>query len=449
MNLKNHTGIRPFLLSGDQGEKPTYAHARTFKFFTKDIPIATGRLANYVLGFFVTVSGQYTYTTTGTAIDWADVARALFESFELDNTLLGKPIAANFARGEFTGLMEYVSNGFQKLMPDTPLGNGNSSGAHGGGHTWFIPIAALLGIKGHHTAQLAVLMDTGTFKVKTAASGTVTGLSFANMTIHVHAATLAEPELRLGPGVQWVRYGSTMAATGTKHQIEALGNVSSLVNVEEGAGIAALLWMSSRRGYGGSFLPENLEYVNFPGRGLQQLTEIEPLFLDWLGAAGGMDQLPAAIQGHVVDGLAGTASPFPHAGGMYVPAYYGSDEASPLNKAGFVPLICPKRFMETSKMQVFQGTQDLYAKASASFGAEDVFLALQFHSWTPAQESAVLEKIIRSGLAQAVWNTNDLVPSTKVINKQGAGGINPAKTRFFARTWAPREVQANPPAVGK
>jgi hypothetical protein len=72
---------------------------------------------------------------------------------------------------------------------------------------------------------------------------------------------------------------------------------------------------------------------------------------------------------------------------------------------------------------------------------------LQYHSWTPAQEEEVLKKIITSGLAQTVWGTTDLVPSTKVANKQPAGSINPSKTRYFAKTWQPKEVVSNPPSA--
>ena len=76
-------------------------------------------------------------------------------------------------------------------------------------------------------------------------------------------------------------------------------------------------------------------------------------------------------------------------------------------------------------------------------------MALQYHSWTPAQQEEVLKKIISSGLAQTVWGTNDLVPATKIINKQSANGINPSKTRYFAHTWSPRETVANPPSQAK
>lgn len=455
MNLKNHTGERPFVLSGDQGEAPAFAHGKTYKFFTKDLPTTVGRLATYLVGFLVTVEADYTYVGAveepSGKIDWDDVARALFESFELKNSLLGKPISHNFNRGEFTGLFGFVGNGMQRPVPQPPPleSQQGTDLAHRQRHSWYVPASALLGMKGHHTCQLCCLFDNATFEVKTAAAGVVPGLTLKNLAtsvLNVTAILVAEPEIRLGPGTQFVRYASTIAKTGTKHVIEALGNTQSLQGVEEGAGIAFLAWMSSRRGYGGSFADAaTLEYVNLPFRGLDQLIHLDPLYTDYLGACNNNDAVNVQRWTAANHGEVGNAGPFAASGCLYGPSYYGKGHG--LLDADFVPLVSPKRFMEVSKMQSVQGSQDLYAKSSADFVGDDVFVALQYHSWTPATQEEVFKKILSSGVANAVWGTTDLVPSTKIINKQPAGGLNPSKTRYFAQTWQPRETQPNPPSV--
>jgi hypothetical protein len=114
-----------------------------------------------------------------------------------------------------------------------------------------------------------------------------------------------------------------------------------------------------------------------------------------------------------------------------------------------VPLISPGRFLEASKLQSVEGTVELNAKTNGYFAGNDVFYALQYHSWTPAQQEEVFKKVISSGVANGVWGTPNLVPSTKIMNKQPAGGINRAKTRYFAMSWAPAETQPNPPAPVK
>jgi hypothetical protein len=439
MNIKNHTGERPFVLSGDQGEEPTFVHSKTFKFFTKDLPRSTGRLANYVLGFFITLDATFAFTgEPEEGLDWDDVARGCFESCELLNTVLGKPISHNYFRGEFFGLFGFIGNGMKRAVPQPPLLPTNT-GSRVQRHSWYIPASALLGMKGHHTAQLAVLMDKGTFEVKTAAVGTVSGLTISSGKLDVTAIMVAEPEIRLGPGTQFVRYASTVSPSGTKHQIEALGQTSSLQGVEEGAGIAFLAWMSSRRGYGGSFADAyTMEYLNLPFRGLDQLIHLDAIYADYLGSCGNND-IPPSLTADLE-----AVNPFAGNGLLYSSAYRGLVYG--LRNADFIPLISPKAFLETSKMQSVQGTQDLHAKSSADFDGDDVFVALHYHSWTPAQQEVVLRKIIDSGLAMDVWGTNDLVPSTKIIGKQNALGINPSKTRYFAHTWSPREVQPNPPS---
>jgi hypothetical protein len=454
MFLKNHTGTRPVVLSGDRGDNPTYAHSSTFKFFLKDLPIATGRLANYLVGFLVTLEGTFgnnEYNSGTDVYDWDDAARAFFESFELRDSLLGKPISHNFMRGEVLGLASFIGGGMKVAVPQPPpFIDMGTAGAGVQRHSYFVPACSLLGAKGHHTAQLACLFDRATFEIRTPAADVIGGASgpmtIANGTLRVTAILQPDPELRLGPGTQFVLYQSTVAGTQTKHIIEALGQTSSLQNVEEGAGIAALLWLSNNRGLGGSWTSgANIEYVNFPLRGLDQLTVLDALFVDYLAGCDNNGLPHVQSLASAADGTLGDAGPWANNGGLYGPAHCGMNGG--LLEANFVPLISPKKFMETSKMQSVQGSVDLYAKHSGAWsGSEDRYLALQYHSWTPAQEEEVLKKIISTGLAQIVWGTNELRPQTKIVNKQDGGKINPAKTRYFARTWAPQEVVVNPPS---
>jgi hypothetical protein len=455
MNIKNHTGLRHIVLQGDSSEVATFAHGRTFPWYCKTLPATTGRLANYLVGFVVTIVATYAYAPGETypdSIDWDDVARGLFESFELKNALLGKPISHNYYRGEIVGLGGFLMNGMRRPVPQPRPLFDTGTGTHTQRHDYFIPASCMLGMKGHHTAQLACLFDGATFEIKTAGSGTLPGLTVTNATIRVTAELLPEAEIRLGPGVQMVRYEKTTGATATKHIIEALGNTSSFQGVENGAGIAFLGWMSGNRGFGGSFDDASaLEYVNLPFRGLDQLVTLDGLFLDYLGACSNNDQVPTKGRSYPETGGDIFAGPFATSGCLYGPRYAGDtygvlggsgNEAG----AGFVPLVSPGRFMEASKLQSVEGTVELNAKTSGSFSGNDVFYALQYHSWTPAMQEEVFKKIIASGLANAVWGTPDLVPSTKIVNKQPAGGINRAKTRYFAMTWTPRETQPNPPA---
>jgi hypothetical protein len=323
-------------------------------------------------------------------------------------------------------------------------------------------------MKGHHTAQLAILFNKATFEIRTPAAGVIQDSSGNQVVLaglpvlRVSAIMCSEPELRFGPGTQFVRYATSLPSSATKHVVDNLGQTSSLQGVEEGAGIAMLLWLSKNRGLGGAWADgTKLEYVNFPIRGLDQMTDIRPFMTDWLGASGSSNAVPHARALVSADATfpiptpsnmcPGGIGPWQDNGCLYSPGYDGraiGGDAGGLRMANFLPLISPKRFLEVSKLQSIQGTVDLHCKHNGAWpGTEDVFFALQYHSWTPAQVDAVFTEIIKSGLAQTVWGTNDLVPSVKIANKQPAGGINPSKTRYFAHTWAPREAQPNPPST--
>jgi len=447
MNLKNHTTFRPWQLTGDQGDAPTFAHSSTFKFALKDIPPVTRNMCNYLVGLLVTIAGL-TFTVTGEArdMDWSDVMLGMFESAEVQQSMFGTPVSANHYKGAFFGLFSFIANGMQSVSPDGPPLT-VSTATQGGNLQVFIPLSALLGMKGHHTAQPAVCYDRAQFILRTAASGSLAGFAVTGGTIKVSAVVNPEPELRLGPGTSFMRYTVPASMSGTIVNVDSLGNASTLEGVEPGAGLAFFSWMSSLRGFGGAGTCTGLEYANVPFRDLQQTRHLDPLFVDFLNAC----EAPQGVfSGY--NTVLSTATAI-GGGGHHVGYLYDVTQARPGTSVGlqggatFLPIISPHKFLEASKLQVVQGSQTVNIKHSSGFGGEHVFTALQYHSWTPAKTEEVLRKLVDSGVAQAVWGTNDLVPKLKVTNKQPADSINPKKTRFFAMTWEPRAKVDAPPST--
>lgn len=446
MNLKNHSTPRPWMLSGPQGDVVTYAHGQTFRWFMNNIPPVTRRMANYVVGLLITVAGDIDFVTDEAVppmVTATDIARALFESIEVQQTLFGTPISANHYRGELFSLFEFIGNGMQQACPEDPPFIRNTTGRRPWSHSYFIPLSNLCGMKGHHTTQLACCYDKASVVLRTAQAGVIENLLFYTGQVKISAIVVPEPEVRLGPGTQFIRYTQPAAAAGQIITIDSLGNATSLQGVEQGAGISALLWMTSNRGYGGAGLVSDIEYINVPFRDLQQTRHIEPLLLSWLNASGELN-IPWAVDNAGALGQPGDVGPYQNRGVLY-----GADSphggSLGLLNADFLPIISPSRFLELSKVQVVQGSQTIAMKRTAGFSGEHVIVAAQYHSWTPALTEEVVRKMVDSGVAQAVWGTNDLVPKTKVVNKQPATGLNPAKTRFFATTWEPKTAVASPP----
>lgn len=453
MNVKNHTGFRFVTLQGQQNEVATWSAGTTLPWYLRNLPANTGRLANYLVGFIVTVvasinkvdeSPDYAY------VDDDDVARALFESCELKNTLFGKPISHNYYKGELFGIFGHVGNGMRRACPRLPVLR-NSYGAtvyHSRRYNFFIPAAALLGMKGHHATQLAIFYDGATFELKCGnlslnASGADNIVLNGTTTVSCTAVLQAEPEIRLGPGTQFVRMEKVTSSGATMHMVESLGNTGSLTGIESGAGIAFLAWLTSQRGLGGSFAhPYNLEYINTPFRGQDQLLNLDGLFYDFLAQGSDNDILPSQNNNTALQTQIG-----PWAGNscLYAPLYSG-EMYGPM-EAQFVPIISPKRYMELTKLQSVEGTVQVNSKiGTESFSGNDVFVALQYHSWTPAQQEECFKRIISSGLANTVWGTVDLVPKTKTMTKQKADDINRAKTRYLPMVWEPAAKVENPPS---
>jgi hypothetical protein len=449
MNLKNHTTFRPWQLTGDQGDAVTYAHGKTIKFNLKDIPAFTRNMCNFLVGVIVTVTGltfKYEQTSgyTGQA-DWSDILRGLFESAEVQQTMFGTPVSANHYRGEFFGLFSFIANGMVQPVPEPPPVNYRSD-AYTSGCSFFVPLSALLGMKGHHTAQPACCYDRAQLILRTASAGSLPGFTASAGTIKVSAVLNPEPELRLGPGTSFVRYTASASSAGTIVTVDALGNASTLEGVEPGAGLAFLAWMSELRGYGGAGACQGLEYLNVPFRDLQQTRHLDPLFIDYLNAC-------EAGQAPWNKDLATASGSSLSGGGHHTGYLYESWNSMPnvsvglQSNATFLPIITPHKFLEASKLQVVQGSQAVNLKCSTGFSGQHVFCALQYHSWTPAKQEEVLRKLVDSGTAQAVWGTNSVVPKIKVANKQPAGSLNPSKTRFFAMTWEPAEKVSTPPTT--
>jgi hypothetical protein len=447
MNLKNHTTCRPWMLTGPQGDVVSVSAGGQYRWNLNNLPPVTRKMCNYLVGIIVTFFGSVTYDNEAGYLDWSDVARGLFESAEVQQTMFGTPVSANHYLGKYFGLFEFVANGMEKPVPEPPPLYGDTQGPSTKRHSWFIPVSSLLGMKGHHTAQPAVCYDRAQFILKLNGAGVVPNLTFetlgAGATIQCSAVLNPEPELRLGPGTSFIQYTQPAAASGTIVTLDGFGNSSTLEGVEQGAGIAFLAWMGTKRGFGGAQDPSTIEYLNVPFRDVQQTRHLDPFYIDYLNACGGLD-------GQWVNSLLPSNSGLDGGGHRHGLLYAVDDQFTGyygLTDACFLPIISPHKFLESSKLQVVQGSQTVNMKSTGSFTGQHVFTALQYHSWTPSKQEEVLRKLVESGVAMAVWGTNDLEPKLKVTNKQDAGGINPSKSRFFPITFVPRTKVSSPPTT--
>lgn len=435
--LRNHSGFRFWPLRGDSGESPTFAFNTQLMFDLKNLPIATNRLANYVVGICLDfIGGVYNLgATAGGRISKNGLTRSLIDNVDLQGAWHGRPLAQQTVRGHTLPEIEIISCGYRRYSRPAAHFHNTVSTAQGFTHSVFLPLSHWPGEKGHHTAQLALWYKDAQLFVQTAPSTVLVGLgsASANFTtmpsVRASAVLLAEPELRMGPGVEWQEFRQAAQANNDIVDLDSLGNMTALDGVEPGAGIDAILAMSDNMG--GSFDPATVSRLSVPFRDQTQTAHVAP-FQHYATSQADMQQrddlvLPAAAEvgsnGRI---FAKATWPFDVDNGQVVQ----NDESSQLfGGLRFIPLVLPAREMETSKLQVIEGTQTY--NITASFGGPTHrTLVHQYKSWTPAKLADAKQRIIDSGLANLVEQTTDLEWSVKATKKNSVT-ISGAKSRFL------------------
>src|SRR5512133_1586058 len=216
--MRNHTGLRPWQLSGSTGQTVTWAAGGNGRFLLGDIPDVTdGNLCTHVLGVLLTIivtigaSGMSTLgPDTHTFLSW------LFDSVEVRNAWHGTPVSQNHAKGCLMGLMEFMACGYQYFGRRMSAPSfGDLAGRRIKVQT-FIPLSYNMGEKGHHSAKPAVFyrnselqLNFGPGSADAIGEGANT---IASATMQASAILLPESEIHLGAGEQFIDYMSPVQA---------------------------------------------------------------------------------------------------------------------------------------------------------------------------------------------------------------------------------------------
>lgn len=437
--LRNQTGFRKWALRGDAGENQTFSHSATMQFDLKNLPLMTDKLANYVAGIVLTFTGTYNInvtTSNTTPITATELTRLLIDSIDLQGAWHGRPLASQHIRGATLPLIEFVSCGYQWGSRHRMPFHAAAAGAQTFVHSVWLPLSYFCGEKGHHTAQLALFYKDSQLNINTAASSLLAAINpnatITSTTVRATAMLLAEPELRIGPAQEWQEFRQSAQANNDIVDLDSLGNQTSLEGIEPGAGVD-LMWAECNvNGQGGSFTADTVTRFSAPFRGQQQTNHVQPfvheLEQQFLGGEGAdlmvrNSETSAQLRTGFVDPRVG----FPYEPITVATAAGVGGSALPAHLRVF-PIITPSRDLETSKLQVIEGTQNYFL--TATFSGTHRTLVHQFKSWTPQKLADARQLIIDSGMAVAVEGSANLGWSVKVTRKNGSS-INPAKSRFF------------------
>ena len=448
--MRNHTGIRPWQLSGPTGQVIAWTPGGTGRFLLGDVPeLTSGVLCNHMLGILVTILVpilQSGMQSEGKSCD--DWLTWLFESVEVRNCWHGTPVSQNHAKGCVLGLMEELACGYQYFgRRMSVVSNGDLGGYYVKLNT-FIPLYYGMGEKGHHTALPVTMYRNGELQLNFGL-GPQDAVeegdpSFEEATIMASAILLPQSEICLGPGQQFIDYPSAANAGSEVVKMDSFGNNTTLQDIEAGAGIDFLMWLSSHYDQGENFAGparvKDIRRVAIPFRGVQSTIHLEPFLLGLEAAIGNREQgesdpYDATAMAVVQSNLAGW--PYRHNYNGPLVADFAADGSDIRDMLGF-PLIYPGRDLEVSKVQSFEGTQSYFLAFAQGLGPANGTthhsFAHQFHSWTPAKWDDAMRKLIDAGVAKAVLGTSTgLVWATKFSKKNAApGAVDPAKVRYLA-----------------
>lgn len=426
--LRNHTGLIKWPLTASAGGvSPTFTHSDQAKFKMGDVPIKTGNLPNYMMGIAVTIAGTIQNdATTAAVVRWDNLLRGLVESIRIENAFHGVPISDNHWKGWAIDPLEFLWNGYGYFGP---RGMVRVAGALSFKRTFLIPLHFGHGDKPHHTAQLALFFKNAELQINTAASTVLTGISTGCVvtaaTIRATALLLPDPEIRIGPATQHVFYRDAAASNQEVVSLDSLGNTGTIEGVELGAGLAFLgLWGNAIGGLGSAL--SGITELGFTARGQKKHKDIQAVVCEFRDAIGGRALLnndntlvaPTDMGGFPWIEGSYTASQNPVALGL---AANDSLIVMPIG-------ILPHRELETTKLQIFEGTQSFELTGGATTGTHHI-AAAQFHSWTPQKLEDAKAEIMNSGLPGALGMRGNLSWAPKVTRKQAM--LDPRKARLL------------------
>lgn len=479
MAIRNHTGIIPWRLKGDGGgETQRFQGGETLSWLMKSVPSVTdGKLCNYMLGLIVTVFGSLQVVLGegqpahpgsngargGIRTMW-DVLRNLIASIEVRSAWHGTAISAQHVKGSFLQLIECIGNGLERPYRIRPPmlydAQASPQPRQYFRYNFFVPLCLLAGTKGHHTALPACMYRNAEF-VLNCGSGTSSMFPMAlndvagvkDCQFQVSALLLPEDEVRVGPAVQWIDYQQKVS--GEAVDINGLGTVSTMDRTEKGAGIAGLFWLSNREQLPGPGMVRDISDLTFPFRGIVHTKHFDAIITQLETIMGCKQDVAGAFIGLDGDGsseASGDVGGFPYDDYDYGTSELGQGYPLALERPNPVvlPLICPTKDLEATKVQQSEGTQQLQIqfRGDATLLGYDPtigthhLLACQLHSWTAEAWTSAKQLLIEEGVCRKVLGTDDVDWKLKVLKKNDASRILERKRRFMAMKLLPIDKAA-------
>ena len=427
--LQNHTGFQSFPLSATGGgDFPSLVQGNPTVFTLNTLPLYEGDQAIYVPALECTITGNLVQAGgTGVRMAWDNLYRVLLESLELRNAWFGSPISPQNVKGSMMPIIEQMAAGYRNYARKRgffPAANGTYPFSF----TFPVPLSLGLGAKPHHTAQLAAFYKEAMLSLQVAQASVLTALSpgatLTSLQIRCSALLSKDPEIRVGPVVEFVDYQVAATAGQVNVPLLGFGNLSQLTRMERGAGLFYFGLLTSNQGLPGPFAPENVTRLNVPWLGQTDTGHMACYMTPQLLAMGPGRQIGGAVDQGASQALSDTGN-FPYT------AAFDATTANELTGALAIPIVTPAQELELSKLRTIDGDESYNIQLSSGPSGTWHNLAGQVRSWQPQALQEATQYLVNMGLPSKILKggSGGLTWMVKALRKND--DIDAAKTRYL------------------
>jgi len=431
-------------LHGTNGISQTWVPGGQLNFKFDDIPqtlVALGRkCVNYVEAIRLNFEGTIV-DSAGTTLQRRVLTPMLISAVQIQGTEIGSPVSFSHMLGGIIDTDSYIRKaGRMDLF--NPTGVTLAAGvAKPFNYTVDICLGNHSQAKGHQTCPLALFMQPGEIMVNLPATlaSVDPSLATTSLTVKVtaHAVLIPSTEILIANPWQLTRHKASVGGGTDSIMLSSFGAASTLTGVQSKAGLHALLWAS--------------DSLVGAAKGSGTVASITQFAADFLGLRQNND--PRAIVQEMFSQLTdGRNLPYPisiedHNNPLY--PFFDNEvvggafnDFDVMNSAVFFPIMYPVKYFDASKLLEAVGNPS-YDMTGTFTGAAHYTYMEGCYPFTGDQLSSLLAIIQRSHLGQELYQTDDLILSTKTSDNSNPAALvsSPEKLVYLPRTVVPR---ANP-----
>jgi len=431
-------------LHGTNGIAQVWSPGGQLNFKFDDIPqtmVALGRKhVNYVAGIRLNFEGT-AVSTAGTTLTRKLLTPMLIQSVQIQGTEIGSPVSSSHMLGGIIDTDSYIRKGCRNDLFTPTSFTLAAVTPKPFNYTVDIMLGNFSQKKGHQTCPLAIFLQPGEIMINLpqTLAGVDTALADTSLTLKVtaHAILIPSTEILIANPWQLTRHKAVVGASTDSIAINSFGNASTLTGVLSKAGIGALLWAS--------------DSLVGAAKGSGRVDSITQFAADFLGIRQNND--PRAIVQQMFAELSdGKLLPYAttiedHNNPMY-PFFDDQvnggafQDLDVMSSAEFFPIVMPTVDFDASKLLEAVGNPS-YDLTGTFTGSSHYTYMEGCYPFSMDQLNSLLAIIQRSHLGQELYNTDDLVLSTKTADNSNPMALigSPEKLVYLPRVVIPR---ANP-----